>query len=101
MKYIAGMPRGSGIVFDYAVDSSCLSPREQLRLDALAGRVASAGEPLRLFFEPKRLALQLRQLGFRELEDLDAAEINARYFSDREDELRVTSNLSHLLYAER
>jgi hypothetical protein len=31
-----------------------------------------------LFFEPGELAQQLRQLGFRDLEDLDSAAINAR-----------------------
>jgi methyltransferase (TIGR00027 family) len=78
ITYIARLALGSGVVFDYAVSKTLLSPREQLRLEALAGRVAAAGEPLRLFFEPGELAQQLRQLGFRDLEDLDSAAINAR-----------------------
>jgi O-methyltransferase involved in polyketide biosynthesis len=78
VAYLARMAPGNAVVFDYAVPKTSLSPREQLRLEALAGRVAAAGEPLRLFFEPGELAQQLRQLGFRDLEDLDSAAINAR-----------------------
>jgi O-methyltransferase involved in polyketide biosynthesis len=94
------MAPGNAVVFDYAVPKTSLSPREQLRLEALAGRVAAAGEPLQLFFEPNELAQQLRQLGFRDLEDLAVSAINARYFSDRSDGLQVTSSVGRLMRAE-
>ena len=49
----------------------------------LARRVAAAGEPFAGFFDPKDLAHKLQTMGFRHIEDLDAAQIDARYFSGR------------------
>jgi len=99
MSFIAGLPPASGVVFDYAVARHALSAREQLALEALASRVAAAGEPFQLFFEPAALAAQVRQLGFRHLEDLDAAEINSRYFRGRADRLSIRGRAGHLLCA--
>ena len=99
MSFIAGLPPASGVVFDYVAARHALSPREQLALEALASRVAAAGEPFQLFFEPAALAAQVRQLGFRHLEDLDAAEINSRYFRDRADRLSIRGRAGRLLCA--
>jgi methyltransferase (TIGR00027 family) len=101
MSFIAGLPPASGVVFDYAVERHALGPLEQLALDALASRVAAAGEPFQLFFDPAVLAAQLRQLGFRHLEDLDAAEINSRYFRNRADGLSIRGRAGRLLSARK
>ena len=101
MSFIAGLPPASGVVFDYAVERHALGPLEQLALDALASRVAAAGEPFHLFFDPAVLAAQLRQLGFRHLEDLDAAEINSRYFRNRADGLSIRGRAGRLLSARK
>jgi methyltransferase (TIGR00027 family) len=87
--FIARMPSGSGVVFDYAVERSLLSPRQQVALDALAARVARAGEPFQLFFDPAALARDLAGLGFENIEDLNGDAINARYFAGRTDGLAV------------
>ena len=63
-------------------------------------RVAAAGEPFRTFFDPAALAERLRAMGFHRLEDLGADEINARYFNNRTDELRVIGRLGRLMSAE-
>ena len=99
MTYIAGLPPASGVVFDYVVTRHALSPWEQVALDALASRVAAAGEPFQLFFDPAVLAAQVRQLGFPHLEDLDAAEINSRYFRARADGLSIRGRAGRLLSA--
>ena len=99
LNFIAAMPKPSGVVFDYAVARSALNWRERLVLDALAARVAAAGEPFRLFFEPDKLAAQLRALGFSHIEDLGSEELNTRYFSGRSDGLQLKGNLGRLLYA--
>lgn len=99
IQFIAGMPSGSCVVFDYAVERSLLSPSQQLGLDALAARVARAGEPFRLFFDPTELSRDLERLGFTNIEDLDADRINARYFAVRSDGLRVTGG-GHLISAQ-
>ncbi len=89
LRFVASMPAGSGVVFDYAVPPSSLDPAARAALDELARRVARAGEPFRTFFEPSALADLLRDMGFGEIEDLDAEALNARYFRGRADALKV------------
>jgi O-methyltransferase involved in polyketide biosynthesis len=66
--------------------------------DSLADRVAAAGEPWQAFFEPAALKKDLLAMGFSQVADLGPAEINARYFEDRADGLRVGS-LAHVMSA--
>lgn len=100
LNFIAALPKPSGVVFDYGVARSALSWRERFILDALAARVAAAGEPFRLFFEPEQLATRLKEVGFGSIEDLGSDEINRRYFSSRTDGLQLKSNLGRLLSAQ-
>jgi methyltransferase (TIGR00027 family) len=98
-SFIANTPQGGGVVFDYAVPRSSLPEDSQLAFDALARRVAAAGEPFQTFFDPQELAAELRRAGFRHVEDLDASEINSHYFKDRADGLSVRGSLGHLASA--
>jgi methyltransferase (TIGR00027 family) len=99
LRFIASVPVGSRVVFDYMISPSMLSPSQRPRLDALSRRVASAGEPWRAFFDPEVLAKDLRAMGFVYVEDKGPEEINARYFKKRKDGLQVGS-LSHLMNAQ-
>lgn len=99
LQAIASLALGSGVVFDYAVPRESLDPLNQLAFDALSSRVAAAGEPLQGFFAPADLSQELRRIGFCEIEDLDAPQINSRYLSNRNDGLCVRGALGHLLYA--
>ena len=90
LRDIAGAARrGGGVVFDYAIPRRTLTFRQKLVFDAMAARVAAAGEPWVGFFEPAPLAASLRELGFAEVSDLDGEALNRRYFADRADGLRV------------
>lgn len=82
---------------DYGPPRDVLSPTEQLAHDSLANRVAIAGEPFRSFFTPDQMRSELR--AFSHVEDLGREEINARYFADRLDMLRVQGAAGRLLYA--
>jgi methyltransferase (TIGR00027 family) len=97
--FLGKFPEGSGVVFDYSVPRSSLSLLERVALDALSRRVARAGEPFRLFFTPQELDELLRGLGFRHIEQLAAGEINARYFANRQDGLRVTGSAGRIVNA--
>jgi methyltransferase (TIGR00027 family) len=99
LRFIASAPMGSGVVFDYVLSPSLLTPVQRSRFDALAQRVASAGEPWQTFFDPGLLAMDLRAMGFEYSEDNGPEEINARYFDGRKDDLRVGS-LSHIMNAQ-
>ena len=99
LRFIASAPRGSGVVFDYMISPSLLTPAQRSRFDAISRRVASAGEPWQAFFDPQLLRRDLLAMGFGYVDDKGPAEINARYFKDRKDGLRVGS-LSHLMKAQ-
>jgi methyltransferase (TIGR00027 family) len=99
LSFTARMPARSGVVFDFAVDRSLLNFGQRMALDALARRVAAAGEPFRLFFHPAKLQEELRRLGFHRTEFLQGEQINARYFSNRTDGLKVRGGLGHLMGA--
>ena len=99
LSFIAKMPAGSGVVFDFAIDRSLLNPGQRMALDALSKRVARYGEPLQLFFDPGKLQDELKALGFLRTDFLQGKELNARYFRDRKDGLLVRGGLGHLIGA--
>ncbi len=99
VRFIATMSAGSGVAFDFAVERSALGFLERAALDELSRRVASAGEPFQLFFNPQALEDELKRMGFSEIERLNADEINARYFANRSDKLRVRGGLGQLIGA--
>jgi methyltransferase (TIGR00027 family) len=96
---IAGMPAGSGVVFDFAIDPALLNAGQRQALEALSERVARYGEPFRLFFDPARLQDELKQMGFKRTEFLQGRELNERYFKDRKDGLQVRGSVGHLMGA--
>jgi methyltransferase (TIGR00027 family) len=99
LSFIAKMPADSGVVFDFAIDPALLNAGQREALDALSKRVAAAGEPFQLFFDPAKLQAELRGMGFRRTEFLQGKELNARYFKDRKDGLLVRGGMGHLMAA--
>jgi methyltransferase (TIGR00027 family) len=99
MKYVAALPRGSGIVFDYIVSPSSLSFVHRLALRALAQRVTVVREPWQTFFDPDSLISDLRTIGLTRIEDVVPEEINSRFFSNRTDGLKA-ARLGRLLAAQ-
>jgi methyltransferase (TIGR00027 family) len=97
--YIVSTPAGGGVVFDYAVPRSSLNLIGRMAFDALARRVAAAGEPFQTFFDPHKLSAELHSTGFHQVEDMHAREINSRYFKNRGDGLAVRGGLGHLASA--
>jgi len=99
LSFIAKMPPGSGVVFDFAVDHKLLNLGQRMALAALSRRVAAAGEPFQLFFDPEHLQEDLKNLGFHRAQLLQGKELNERYFKDRNDGLSVRGGLGHLIGA--
>jgi methyltransferase (TIGR00027 family) len=98
LKFVASMPAGSGIVFDYIVSPLTMSPDQLKVFNSLAHRVARTGEPFQTYFDPPVLITNLRNMGFGHLMDVAPEEMNARYFQNRKDGLRV-GTLAHVMYA--
>jgi methyltransferase (TIGR00027 family) len=86
---VARMPQGSGLGFDYGLSPAVLGPVRRLALQALAERVASAGEPFKLLFTPEELEDELRNAGFARIEQVDSKQLNVRYFAGRSDGLKL------------
>jgi len=89
---------GGGVVFDYGIPPASLAPPQRAAVEALAARVAAAGEPFRGFFEPGPLVAMVRSLGFPEVRDIPPHELNATFFSGRADGLRV-GDAGHIVMA--
>jgi methyltransferase (TIGR00027 family) len=88
---IAALPAGTAAGFDYALSREGLSAPRRAVFDALAGRVAAAGEPFKLFFTPEELETELRRAGFKRVEQIDSDGLNELYFRDRADGLKLPS----------
>jgi methyltransferase (TIGR00027 family) len=99
VEFVSAQPPGTGVVLDYGQPREVLPPLEQLAHDSLSSRVEGVGEPFQLFFTPTAIAREFA--GFRNLEDIGAAEINQRYFQGRSDQLMVRGTAGRLLCAWR
>ena len=79
LGFIAGLPAGE-VAFDYANPPETIAdPARREFHNALAERVAAAGEAFQCYFETPALHEKLRALGFQEIEDLGPNEIAARF----------------------
>jgi methyltransferase (TIGR00027 family) len=100
LKFVASLPPGTEIVFDYAIPPSALNEKDLVTFHDVSSQVARRGEPWLTLFEPSPLARDLRGLGFTRIEDLGPDEIHARYFTNRTDDLRL-NGLARLAKAGR
>ena len=98
LSLVASLPVGSEIVFDYLIPPSLLSSKQRLIFEELSQRVSSAGEPWQAFFDPESLKQNLQAMGFSDVKDKGPEKINAKYFNNRKDRLRVWS-LTNLMSA--
>jgi methyltransferase (TIGR00027 family) len=80
LGFVAGLPGGAAIVFDYGNPPDALPEEARLAQAQLAERVAALGEPWISHWDTAALHAALRRLGLGQIEDLGAAEIAARYF---------------------
>jgi methyltransferase (TIGR00027 family) len=79
LGFIAGVK--AQVAFDYANPPQSIADSESRALqEALAARVAAAGESFKTYFDSDELRLRLKALGFDDVEDLGPSQIAARYF---------------------
>jgi methyltransferase (TIGR00027 family) len=89
LNYVASLPKGSSITFDYCLAPALLHPIDQLILEYAAKQFDVDGEPWQSYFHPQELHREIAALGFRDVTDFSADQLNARYFQKRKDGLRV------------
>lgn len=80
LSFIASLPNGAHVVFDYSDPPESLPEESRVIHLERAKRVAELGEPWRTHFEADSLRAKLLSLGFAEVEDLGPSQIAARYF---------------------
>jgi methyltransferase (TIGR00027 family) len=83
LGFIASLPHGAHVVFDYSDPPASLPVEWRARHDKRAAQVAELGEAWLSYFEADELHAKLMALGFSEIEDLGPPRIAARYFPHR------------------
>ena len=91
---------GGAVVFDYAIPLDALSLVRRAAVKVLMQRLEAIGEPWRTFIEPSVLAEELTALGFGSVTDFGPDQLNAMFFDDRTDGLRV-GGIGHVVLARR
>jgi methyltransferase (TIGR00027 family) len=98
LRTIASLAPGTEIIFEYPLPRELLDEEAQQVLAVVGAAAAARNEPLITFFEPARLAEQVRKLGFSEVWDFGPGEASPLYFAGRTDGLRPPANV-HLMGA--
>ena len=80
LGYIAGLPGGADVVFDYSNPAGAVASGGRAAHRALAEHVAAAGETFQSYFETPRLCAELTALGFNRVDDLGPEQVAARFF---------------------
>lgn len=70
LAFVASLPKGSGVVLDYAVERSSLRSLTRTALDALASTITCAGSGVKYLIQPQAVEVMLRGLGFHQIADL-------------------------------
>ncbi len=68
--FIASLPKGSGVVFDYAAERTAPPSLTRTALDALATSITVAGGRIKYLIQPQAVANLLNGLGFQRIVDL-------------------------------
>ena len=97
LERVQQFPAGSALVFDYRLPREALPEEERRQFDSLQIRATAKGEPFRSGWTPESLRRELQ--GFARVEDLGAAELNARYFTGRADGFAIRGVAARLVLA--
>jgi methyltransferase (TIGR00027 family) len=87
---VGALREGSVLTFDFVFAPETLSPERQVIFARLHKKLLEAGEPMRLFLEPGELGAELKRAGFQSFATVDADQLNALYFCNRADGLRLS-----------
>jgi methyltransferase (TIGR00027 family) len=89
LQFIGSRSSGTCVVLDYVTPPASLGMVPRMMYGVLLRRLERIGEPFKTFFEPSAALAELKAAGFQTVEDLGPDDINARYFANRRDGLKV------------
>jgi methyltransferase (TIGR00027 family) len=84
LGYIALLPGGGEVVFDYVNPAASVAPASRAANQALAERVAAAGERFQSYFDTAPLCTKMSATGFRHVDDIGPEKIAARFYPESE-----------------
>jgi methyltransferase (TIGR00027 family) len=85
LGYMAQLPGGAEVVFDYVNPATSVSAAAgRAAHQALAARVAAAGERFQSYLDTGLLCAKMSAAGFRHVDDISPAELAERYFPEAE-----------------
>jgi methyltransferase (TIGR00027 family) len=84
LAFIASLPGGADVVFDYVNPAGSVAPAGRIAHQALATRVAALGETFKCYFDTAGLCSRLSAIGFRHVDDAGPAQLAPRFFPEAE-----------------
>jgi methyltransferase (TIGR00027 family) len=97
LGYIAQLEGGAGVVFDYVNPAGSIAQAGRAAHQALAERVAAAGESLQSYFDTAPLCARMSAIGFRHVDNVGPDRIAARFFP--ESERTAPTRGGHIMHA--
>ena len=98
LEIVRRLPRGSEIVFEYAIPPELLSREQQEQVAADEAELIRIKEPVLSRFTPAEVEANLHRIGFSKAMDLLTEDAQARYFQGRRDGLSADPSF-HLMRA--
>ena len=89
LRFVASLPAGTSMTFDFRVLPELLNPIDRVLMDYLAQYFSAMGESWQSAFDPAALQTVLLEMGFASATEITAATLNFRYLSRRKDGLHV------------
>ena len=97
LGYIAHLAGGGEVVFDYVNPAASVAPAGRAAHQALAEKVAAAGESIQSYFDTAPLCASMSATGFRRVDDVGPDGIAARFFP--ESERNAPARGGHVMHA--
>jgi methyltransferase (TIGR00027 family) len=92
LRLIAALGSGSTLVMTFMPPLELVEPEDHPGRQAAERGARAAGTPFISFFAPQDILAMAREAGFREARHVSAANLAARYFAGRPDQLRPSSS---------
>lgn len=97
LGFIAQLPGGAEVVFDYVNPATSIPAAGRTAHQALAARVAAVGERFQGYLDTASLCAKMSAAGFRHIDDIGPAELAERFFP--ESERSAPTRGGHIMHA--
>lgn len=99
MRQVATLAPGSAFAMTFLLPIEMAAPEIREGMERSAKGAAASGTPFISFFKPDEIVALAKDAGFKKVEHVSAASLNAKYFAGRSDDLRLPSNSEEMIIA--